>query len=98
MSYLYHTKGVYTCNGRHFFNKLESILESNVSGQHIGWDYHDNIFGQARWDLDPPVELEELYLQRALQLREAYEELTAVYDAMRRMVERGYLTFTAPAP
>ena len=32
------------------------------------------------------------------QLREAYEELTAVYDAMRRMVERGYLTFTAPAP
>ena len=30
------------------------------------------------------------------QLREAYEELAAVYDAMRRMVERGYLTF-APA-
>ena len=29
-------------------------------------------------------------------LRLAYEELTAVYDAMRRMVERGYLTF-APA-
>lgn len=25
------------------------------------------------------------------QLRTAYEELTAVYDAMRRMVERGYL-------
>ena len=32
------------------------------------------------------------------QLREAYDELTAVYDAMRRMVERGYLTFAAPNP
>jgi hypothetical protein len=32
------------------------------------------------------------------QLREAYDELTAVYDAMRRMVERGYLAFAAPAP
>ena len=32
------------------------------------------------------------------QLREAYEELTAVYDAMRRMVERGYLAFAAPNP
>ena len=31
-------------------------------------------------------------------LREAYDELTAVYDAMRRMVERGYLAFTAPNP
>ena len=35
---------------------------------------------------------------RALaQLRETYQELTEVYDAMRRMVERGYLTYT-PTP
>ncbi len=32
------------------------------------------------------------------ELREAYEELSAVYDAMRRIVERGYSTFTAPQP
>ena len=32
------------------------------------------------------------------QLREGYEELTAVYDAMRRMVERGYLTFAPAKP
>jgi hypothetical protein len=29
------------------------------------------------------------------QLRETYQELTEAYDAMRRMVERGYLTFVA---
>lgn len=29
-------------------------------------------------------------------LRAAYEELAEVYEAMRRMVERGYLTYSAP--
>jgi hypothetical protein len=29
-------------------------------------------------------------------LRQAYEELTKVYEAMRRMVERGYLPYAAP--
>jgi hypothetical protein len=29
-------------------------------------------------------------------LRMAYEELTEVYDAMRRMVERGYLNYASP--
>ena len=36
-------------------------------------------------------------IQKLAQLRMAYEELTEVYDAMRRMVERGYLTYNAPA-
>lgn len=30
-------------------------------------------------------------------LRSAYEELTEVYEAFRRMVDRGYLTYRAPA-
>lgn len=30
-------------------------------------------------------------------LRKTYEELTEAYDALRRMVERGYITYT-PAP
>ena len=37
-------------------------------------------------------------IEKLAQLRTAYEELTEVYDALRRMVERGYLTYTAPQP
>jgi hypothetical protein len=40
----------------------------------------------------PPDRIEKLR-----QLRMTYEELTEAYDAMRRMVERGYLAYT-PAP
>ena len=35
-------------------------------------------------------------IDRLARLRMAYEELTEVYDAMRRMVERGYLSYPAP--
>jgi hypothetical protein len=32
-------------------------------------------------------------IEKLAQLRRVYEELTEVYDAMRRMVERGYLNY-----
>jgi long-subunit acyl-CoA synthetase (AMP-forming) len=32
------------------------------------------------------------------QLRSAYEELAEAYEALRRMVERGYLSFRGPDP
>ena len=35
-------------------------------------------------------------VERLALLRMAYEELTEVYDAMRRMVERGYLVYNSP--
>jgi hypothetical protein len=35
-------------------------------------------------------------LQTLAQHREAFEELSEAYDALRRMVERGYLPFAAP--
>ena len=35
-------------------------------------------------------------IEKIARLRFAFEELTEAYDAMRRMVERGYITFSAP--
>ena len=37
-------------------------------------------------------------VEKLASLRMAYEELSEVYDAMRRMVERGYLTYNSPTP
>lgn len=79
--YLYHNKGIYSCNGKFFHNKIDAILESNDSGgKKVEWDYHNNIFSKYPWDVDPPVQLEELYKQRALQLREAYDHLVLFYS------------------
>jgi long-subunit acyl-CoA synthetase (AMP-forming) len=37
-------------------------------------------------------------IEQLAHLRTAYEELAEVYDAMRRMVERGYLPYAASPP
>lgn len=79
-NYLYHNKGIYTCNEKFFCNKLDAILEANTSGKWIEWDYHDATFSQHNWSANPPVELDELYRQRALQLREAYDHLVLFYS------------------
>lgn len=80
MNYLYHNKGIYSCNDKIFVNKIDAIFESNRSNRHITWDYQDSVFGSYDWSQDPPVELEELYRQRALQLRDAYDHLVLFYS------------------
>lgn len=44
---------------------------------------------------DSPTPLSHEQAHKLGRMREAYEELTEAYEAMRRMVERGYLTFGA---
>jgi hypothetical protein len=80
MTYQYHNKGVYCANGKPFFNKVEAILEANTSGKWVEWNYHDATFGKHQWDIEPPVALDELYRQRALQLREAYDHLVLFFS------------------
>jgi len=80
VTYHYHNKGVYHCNGKLFFNKVEAILEANASGKWIEWDYHDAIFGRHDWSTAPVCSLKDLYRERALQLREAYDHLVLFYS------------------
>ena len=80
MTYLYHNKGIYRSNDKSFFNKIESILEANASGKWVEWDYHDKTFAKYNWNVEPDVALDELYRQRALQLREAYDHLVLFFS------------------
>jgi len=71
---------VYRANNKPFLNKIEAILEANKSSTWVEWDYHDEVFGKHNWNCEPPVALEELYKQRALQLREAYDHLVLFFS------------------
>lgn len=54
------------------------------------------VAGLSLADVDPfptPQQIKTL-----AELREAYEELTEVYEGLRRMVERGYLSYFGPEP
>lgn len=51
--------------------------------------------GVAGADAGRPMGAEQI--AELTRLRSAYEELAEVYEALRRMVERGYLEYHAPA-
>ncbi len=79
-NYLYHNKGIYGANGKPFHSKLEAILEANRSSTYVSWDYHDAVFSQHQWHIEPTPSLDQLYRERALQLRDAYDHLVLFYS------------------
>lgn len=80
MSYLYHNKGVYSANGKPFFNKIDAILEANASNTWVEWDYHDTVFAQHDWQVEPLLDLKTLYKIRAQQLRDAYDYVVVFFS------------------
>jgi len=81
-NYIYNHKGLYCAGNQTFVNKLEACLALNriPGNHHLHWDYHENIYDKQPWTAEPPIDIEELYKQRALQLREQYDHLVLFYS------------------
>ena len=81
-NYIYNHKGFYRVADQTFVNKLEACLALNLipGDHHLHWDYHENVYDQQPWTSDPPVDIQELYKQRAVQLREHYDHLVLFYS------------------
>lgn len=80
--YIYNHKGLYRVGNQLFVNKLEACMALNrLPGEHyLHWDYHEKIFDHYSWQSEPQEDIEELYRQRALQLREQYDHLVLFYS------------------
>ena len=91
MKYINANKGTYYCNKKPFYSKLEAIMESNKNGGQIHWDFYDDIFAKYDWRTPSDLSLDELYKQRALQLREQYDHLVLFYSGG---VDSGYILKT----
>jgi len=89
--YIRANKGIYTCNNKNYFSKLEAILESNLTNQQIHWNFYDEIFSKYNWNAPSTLSIDELYKKRALQLRENYDHLVLFYSSG---VDSGYILKT----
>jgi hypothetical protein len=80
--YIHNHKGFYQVGNETYNNKLEACLALNkIPGDHhLHWNYHESTFDTLPWTVEPPVDIEELYKQRALQLREQYDHLVLFYS------------------
>ena len=91
MKYINANKGFYVCNKKHFYSKLEAIVESNKSGRQVHWYFYEDAFGKYDWTTPSNLSIDELYKQRALQLREQYDHLVLFYSGG---VDSGYILKT----
>jgi hypothetical protein len=70
---MHHHLGYYRCNGIDFDSKVNALLYSATVNQPVQWMFHQDIFGQYPWHIEPQQSLDQLYDARARQLREQYD-------------------------
>ena len=67
--------GFYEVGHARYHNKIHAILESQRWNLPMRWNYLDQEFDQHDWTQEPTESLQQLYAQRAQQLRESYDYL-----------------------
>lgn len=72
--------GFYTVGEKSFSNKILALVESNKSNQQVKWNYYDNLFLSVDTGTLGNISLEELYKERALQIRNKYDYLILNYS------------------
>lgn len=75
--YGYYTAGPFNHITR---SKLEAIEWCMPHRSWPTWHFHDEVFASYNWTQEPSQSLEELYQQRARQLRERYDYLILTYS------------------
>ena len=72
--------GFYKVGDLRFYGKFDAVKVMENTGQHLTFHYHDEAFASHDWTREPQASLEELYRQRAQQLREQYDYLVICYS------------------
>jgi len=72
--------GFYQVGNDTFYSRVEAVEYSKRSNQSIHWNFNDHVFGQFDWKTEPPVPLEQLYAERARQIREQYDYIVIWYS------------------
>jgi len=68
-------KGHWQVNGEQFDVKVNAILAAQKKDTEVTFHYNDRWWNQHNWAVEPKKSLEELYVERAKQLREKYKTL-----------------------
>lgn len=75
--------GYYTINDKVFVNKRKAIAFAdslNLAPKDIIWHFNDDILSSLKWEEEPTVSISELYKQRAMQIREKYDYVIAMFS------------------
>jgi len=72
--------GYYTCNGQEFESKIQALMLANITGQPVNWNFNNQVFDRYNWSQEPELTLDQLYDQRAREIREKYDYVVLSYS------------------
>jgi hypothetical protein len=72
--------GYYLCNGIEFQSKIDALIYSTTVDKKVRWMFHDDLFDQYSWQIEPEESLDYFYDKRARELREQYDYIILSYS------------------
>lgn len=63
-----------------FSSKLEALIQATNTNTHPTWHFADHVWSAMDWTQDHNLDLQDLYYQRARQLREKYDYIVISYS------------------
>ena len=72
--------GYYKVGGKIFLEKVEAIYHASQTKKNIAWYFHDDLYTSLDWTTEPTESLNDLYKQRAQQLRNKYDYLVIFFS------------------
>ena len=65
--------GYYLVDNQIYYNKYHALLEASKRNQQVRWFFNEDAFIRFPWNVEPEESLDELYRQRAQELRDQYD-------------------------
>lgn len=72
--------GYYRVGEKVFTSKVSALVDSTERNIQAEWIFNNDVFDLVDWTVEPNETLQELYKQRALELREKYDYLILMYS------------------
>lgn len=75
------SNGYWSVGEEVFFSKTEALIKAHSTKQRIKFHFNDHVYNTVKWSIEPQESIQQLYLQRALELRDKYDYLIILYSA-----------------
>tara|TARA_Y200000002_G_scaffold365449_1_gene355395 strand:+ start:31262 stop:32458 length:1197 start_codon:yes stop_codon:yes gene_type:complete len=72
--------GYYTCDSKIFTSKIHACIHATQTKKDLQWHFNDEVFDNFPWHIEPHETLDDLYFQRAKQLREKYDYICLAFS------------------
>ena len=75
MNQLLHKYGFYKVGEEKIRSKVLAFLRASETNQSVHWNFNEDVFEKLNWGVEPTESLDQLYAERARQLRQEYDHV-----------------------